>query len=118
MSFHLHNVLVKAIVATIEYIFRRITYLQPDWKGGRKTSTVVKPEDNSALSRQRQIYVPELMDRHPISATLWNLISALPYSFLTGVVGFAFVNFRSGREEGWRDQPPLAGRRAASKDVN
>ncbi|CAB3402204.1 unnamed protein product [Caenorhabditis bovis] len=30
---------------------------------------------------QRQILVPELMDIHPISATLWNLITALPSIF-------------------------------------
>ncbi|CAO4371830.1 unnamed protein product [Caenorhabditis nigoni] len=32
-------------------------------------------------SSQRQILVPELMDVHPISATLWNVISALPSIF-------------------------------------
>ncbi|KAF1760045.1 hypothetical protein GCK72_008291 [Caenorhabditis remanei] len=36
---------------------------------------------SGAHSTQRQILVPELMDIHPISATLWNVIAALPSIF-------------------------------------
>lgn len=40
-------------------------------------------ESNTSVphSSQRQILVPELMDIHPISATLWNVIAALPSIF-------------------------------------
>ncbi|CAI2349147.1 unnamed protein product [Caenorhabditis sp. 36 PRJEB53466] len=37
--------------------------------------------NSTSHSAQRQILVPELMDIHPISATLWNVIAALPSVF-------------------------------------
>ncbi|KAK6040934.1 PAZ domain protein, partial [Cooperia oncophora] len=71
----------KQNLLDVDFTSNRLNLLLPRAGGGRRKTAAVKPEDNSALSRQRQIYVPELMDRHPISATLWNLISALPSFF-------------------------------------
>ncbi|CAJ0597978.1 unnamed protein product [Cylicocyclus nassatus] len=65
----------------VDFTSNRLNLLLPRAGGGRRKTASTKPEDNTALSRQRQIYVPELMDKHPISATLWNLISALPSFF-------------------------------------
>ncbi|VDM65385.1 unnamed protein product [Strongylus vulgaris] len=65
----------------VDFTSNRLNLLLPRAGGGRRKAATAKPEDSTALSRQRQIYVPELMDRHPISATLWNLISALPSFF-------------------------------------
>uniref|UniRef100_A0A158PJZ2 Dicer-like protein 1 n=1 Tax=Angiostrongylus costaricensis TaxID=334426 RepID=A0A158PJZ2_ANGCS len=64
----------------VDFTSNRLNLLLPRAGGGRRKAAAPKLE-NSSLSRQRQIYVPELMDRHPISATLWNLISALPSFF-------------------------------------
>ncbi|VDO75067.1 unnamed protein product [Haemonchus placei] len=71
----------KQNLLDVDFTSNRLNLLLPRAGGGRRKTAAVKSEDNSALSRQRQIYVPELMDRHPISATLWNLISALPSFF-------------------------------------
>ncbi|KAK6022939.1 RNase3 domain protein [Ostertagia ostertagi] len=71
----------KQNLLDVDFTSNRLNLLLPRAGGGRRKTAAAKPEDNSALSRQRQIYVPELMDRHPISATLWNLISALPSFF-------------------------------------
>ncbi|EYC01886.1 hypothetical protein Y032_0103g3522 [Ancylostoma ceylanicum] len=65
----------------VDFTSNRLNLLLPRAGGGRRKSATPKADDSTALSRQRQIYVPELMDRHPISATLWNLISALPSFF-------------------------------------
>ncbi|PAV60477.1 hypothetical protein WR25_10602 [Diploscapter pachys] len=37
--------------------------------------------DEKKRAREGQLFVPELLDVHPISATLWNLIAALPSFF-------------------------------------
>uniref|UniRef100_A0A183GTM4 PAZ domain-containing protein n=1 Tax=Heligmosomoides polygyrus TaxID=6339 RepID=A0A183GTM4_HELPZ len=71
----------KQNLLDVDFTSNRLNLLLPRAGGGRRKAATPKPEDNSVLSRQRQIYVPELMDRHPISATLWNLISALPSFF-------------------------------------
>uniref|UniRef100_A0A1I7U3K6 Dicer-2 n=1 Tax=Caenorhabditis tropicalis TaxID=1561998 RepID=A0A1I7U3K6_9PELO len=45
------------------------------------TQSDSKESTTSNSHSQRQILIPELMDKHPISATLWNVIAALPSIF-------------------------------------
>ncbi|VDL72637.1 unnamed protein product [Nippostrongylus brasiliensis] len=71
----------KQNLLDVDFTSNRLNLLLPRAGGGRRKAATVKSDENLALSRQRQIYVPELMDKHPISATLWNLISALPSFF-------------------------------------
>ncbi|KJH42284.1 double stranded RNA binding domain protein [Dictyocaulus viviparus] len=70
----------KQNLLDVDFTSNRLNLLLPRAGGGRRKTAAPKVE-NSSFSRQRQIYVPELMNRHPISATLWNLISALPSFF-------------------------------------
>ncbi|CAI4229108.1 unnamed protein product [Auanema sp. JU1783] len=59
----------------VDFTSNRLNLLLPrNGPGKRKTRT-------DASSSQQQIFVPELMERHPINATLWNLIAALPSFF-------------------------------------
>lgn len=47
------------------------------WSRPRNRITEEKGSESSGLS-QGQILVPELVDVHPIAASLWNVIAALP----------------------------------------
>ncbi|CAJ0586802.1 unnamed protein product, partial [Mesorhabditis spiculigera] len=58
----------------VDYTSSRLNLLLPR---NRSCKRVVRNSDPS----QRQILVPELMDRHPIAAHLWNMICALPCFF-------------------------------------
>lgn len=53
----------------------------PRGTAGATPSASSESASSLAVSTQRQILVPELMDIHPISATLWNVIAALPSVF-------------------------------------
>uniref|UniRef100_A0A1I7XT52 Dicer-like protein 1 n=1 Tax=Heterorhabditis bacteriophora TaxID=37862 RepID=A0A1I7XT52_HETBA len=64
----------------VDFTSNRLNLLLPRASGAKKRIQR-SAETQAIISSQRQIFVPELMDRHPISATLWNLISALPSFF-------------------------------------
>lgn len=59
----------------VDFSSNRLNLLLPRSGGARRKLRTEAP------TSQQQIFVPELMDRHPISATLWNLIAALPSFF-------------------------------------
>ncbi|GMT08684.1 hypothetical protein PENTCL1PPCAC_30858 [Pristionchus entomophagus] len=59
----------------VEYTSNRLNLLLPRHRPARhRVRSTVTPS-------QRQIFVPELLDRHPISARLWHSISAIPSFF-------------------------------------
>uniref|UniRef100_A0A8R1E3Z9 Uncharacterized protein n=1 Tax=Caenorhabditis japonica TaxID=281687 RepID=A0A8R1E3Z9_CAEJA len=64
---------------------RRVRSLSNSSNTSTKAATSSESKDSdvgqTSHSSQRQILVPELMDIHPISATLWNVIAALPSVF-------------------------------------
>ncbi|GMT18805.1 hypothetical protein PFISCL1PPCAC_10102, partial [Pristionchus fissidentatus] len=59
----------------VEYTSNRLNLLLPRIRASRSRGR------STAASSQRQIFVPELLDRHPISAQLWHSIAALPSFF-------------------------------------
>ncbi|CAI5446305.1 unnamed protein product [Caenorhabditis angaria] len=81
----------------VDYTSHRLNLLLPRHQRSNRRSTtseacesqesVISPASSPAPGEkpshntQRQIFVPELMDIHPISATLWNVIAALPSVF-------------------------------------
>ncbi|CAD6188634.1 unnamed protein product [Caenorhabditis auriculariae] len=74
----------------VDFTSVRLNLLHPRVTAMKKlareaASASASPSDASVNENipnpQRQILVPELMDVHPISATLWNLISSLPSVF-------------------------------------
>ncbi|KAF8357507.1 dcr-1 [Pristionchus pacificus] len=60
----------------VEYTSNRLNLLLPRHRPSRQRTT-----KSGGPSNQKQIFVPELLDRHPISARLWHSISAIPAFF-------------------------------------
>uniref|UniRef100_A0A158Q8D5 Endoribonuclease dcr-1 n=1 Tax=Elaeophora elaphi TaxID=1147741 RepID=A0A158Q8D5_9BILA len=62
----------------VDYTSSRLNLLMPrHWSRSRSRITEERGLENGGMS-QGQILVPELVDVHPIAASLWNVIAALP----------------------------------------
>ncbi|KAM3723467.1 Endoribonuclease dcr-1 [Dirofilaria immitis] len=62
----------------VDYTSSRLNLLMPrHWSRSRSRIADERGSENSGIS-QGQILVPELVDVHPIAASLWNVIAALP----------------------------------------
>ncbi len=61
-----------------DYFCSRLNLLMPrHWSRSKSRVTEEKSSESGGIS-QGQILVPELVDVHPIAASLWNVIAALP----------------------------------------
>ncbi|VDO34445.1 unnamed protein product [Onchocerca flexuosa] len=62
----------------VDYTSSRLNLLMPrHWSRSRSRVTEERGSESGGMS-QGQILVPELVDVHPIAASLWNVIAALP----------------------------------------
>ncbi|EFO26258.1 hypothetical protein LOAG_02227 [Loa loa] len=62
----------------VDYTSSRLNLLMPrHWSRSRNRTTEERGSESGGMS-QGQILVPELVDVHPIAASLWNVIAALP----------------------------------------
>ncbi|GMR41734.1 hypothetical protein PMAYCL1PPCAC_11929, partial [Pristionchus mayeri] len=74
-KYHLQIYDQEQALLEVEYTSNRLNLLLPRHRPSRHRVR------SSVTPSQRQIFVPELLDRHPISARLWHSISAIPSFF-------------------------------------